>query len=97
MREERTKENTGLRQHCQEKMSLERKLGKPDWKQWIPFFGIYQLEKDLSKNNPTIIDEEYGNKMLIEAMAVHIGSVLAVGAGIIYSLINYIKSNSLAF
>jgi len=45
----------------------------------------------VSKNNPTIIDEEYGNKMLIGAMAVHIGSILAVGAGIIYGLMNYIK------
>lgn len=37
--------------------SLERKLGKPDWKQWLPIYGIYQIIKDSHNNKPTMVDE----------------------------------------
>ena len=68
--------------------SLERKMEKPGWKQWLPFGGIYQVEKDSSDNKLSIFDEEYGNKMLIGAVAVHAGYILIAGAGALYWLHN---------
>ncbi len=42
-------------------MSLELKLEterqeKPDWKQWIPVYGIIQIAQDTKRNKPTIMD-----------------------------------------
>ena len=39
--------------------SLERKLDRPDWKQWLPVYGIYQVKKDIFDNKPTVIDREF--------------------------------------
>ena len=34
--------------------SLEERLDeKPDWKQWIPVYGIYQIKRDLDEGKPT--------------------------------------------
>jgi hypothetical protein len=38
--------------------SLEMELDKPNWKQWLPVYGIYQVNKDLFDDKPTIIDRE---------------------------------------
>ena len=70
--------------------SLERNLEKPDWKQWLPLWGVYQIEKDLSENNPTILDEEYGSKMLVGAIAVHALYAMAATSGVLYWLRNLI-------
>ena len=71
--------------------SLEKRLEKPDWKQWLPFWGIYQIEKDSSNNKPSVLDEEYGNKMFVGAVAVHMGDILIAGAGALYWLHNLIN------
>ncbi len=26
----------------------------PDWKQWMPVYGIYQIQKNVKNNKPTI-------------------------------------------
>jgi len=41
-------------------MTLENKVGqeKPDWKQWLPLWGMYQVNKDAKNGKPTIMDDE---------------------------------------
>ncbi len=34
---------------------------KPDWKQWIPFYGIYKITSDDDKGKPTIWDKFSSN------------------------------------
>lgn len=36
-------------------LSLENEVDKPDWKQWLPVYGIYKTLKDNSNNKPNII------------------------------------------
>jgi len=37
--------------------SLEETLDKPDWKQWLPIYGIYQMKRDLNEGKPIIVSE----------------------------------------
>ncbi len=32
---------------------LEKRLDSPDWKQWIPIYGVFKMEKDLKEGKPT--------------------------------------------
>ena len=36
--------------------TLESKIGKPDWKQWLPVYGLYQVMRDNLKGKPSIND-----------------------------------------
>lgn len=57
--------------------SLEGKL-KPDWKQWIPIYGIYQTEKDFDEGKPVIMNRACSSYQAL--------SSIAVSAGVIYGL-----------
>jgi hypothetical protein len=35
--------------------SLEKKLEKADWKQWLPIYGLYQLHQDSKAGKPLAI------------------------------------------
>ena len=35
--------------------SLERKLERSDWKQWLPVYGLIQTLKDIHNGKPTIL------------------------------------------
>ncbi|MCH7568035.1 MAG: hypothetical protein IIA87_01305 [Nanoarchaeota archaeon] len=73
--------------------SLERKLDKPDWKQWLPVYGVYQGIRDARNGKPNFILEqtEQGVKLTRPAMFVvsatyHAVTTVAVSKGIIYGL-----------
>ena len=34
--------------------SLERELQKPDWRQWIPVYGIHRMKKDDEVGKPIV-------------------------------------------
>ncbi len=34
----------------------ETRTARPNWKQWIPIYGIYQVYRDLRNEKPTVID-----------------------------------------
>ena len=63
--------------------SLEGKL-KPDWKQWWPAYGVYQVCKDHPAGKPTIIDNN--NQLEILSALYQAVSIAAIGFGIRYGL-----------
>jgi len=66
-------------------MNLEQKVGKPDWKQWLPVYGTYQVMKDYNDGRP-ILGEEDSNRdffwnLYQMSTSVLVGGV-AVGAAV---------------
>ncbi len=41
-------------------MNLETEIEKPDWKQWLPLYGLYKVKVDNREDKPTIIDDMIG-------------------------------------
>lgn len=39
---------------------LEGTLKRPNWKQWLPIYGVHQIKKDYFAGRPTVIDKEKG-------------------------------------
>ncbi len=39
-------------------MNSEDKVGKPDWKQWLPVYGTYQTIKDYNAGKPVLGEED---------------------------------------
>lgn len=31
---------------------------KPDWKQWVPYYGLYKIFRDKKLDKPTIADQD---------------------------------------
>jgi len=56
--------------------SLEEKVEKenPDWKEWLPIYGLYQMQKDAKNGKLTIIDD--ANKISGYAWAYHAASIV---------------------
>ena len=50
--------------------SLESKLEKPDWKQWIPIFGLYEVSKANIKGAPAI------NENMIDHPIIYFGGMI---------------------
>ena len=48
-----------------EHKSLEKRLEKPDWKQWLPVYGCVKITYNLYKNMPTILDKDPSKEPLI--------------------------------
>ncbi len=81
-----------------EDMPLESKLSeddsakegqKPDWKQWLPVYGIYKIRKDSEHAKPVIMDSKgsprdilIGTYHLLSGISV----TLATAAGIAYGI-----------
>lgn len=57
--------------------TLEGKVGKPDWKQWLPVYGTFRVIKDKLTNKPTIIDMSKGGTGL--EVARYVGSAVYQG------------------
>ncbi len=62
--------------------SLEMMLEKPNWKQWLPIYGVYQIKKDFFRGKPTIIDKgkglSYNGSALYQAISIvgaYIGAI----------------------
>ncbi|MCK4553071.1 hypothetical protein KAT80_02615 [Candidatus Pacearchaeota archaeon] len=66
--------------------SLERKLESPNWKQWLPVYGIYQVIKDKLGDKPTIIDFERGAGSFYGSAAYQAVSIAVASGGTIYGL-----------
>lgn len=64
--------------------SLEGKLGKSDWKQWLPVYGAYKTIKDYLNDKPSILLD--GKKDPGVFILYQTNSILMVGAGAIYGL-----------
>jgi len=62
--------------------SLEKKLEKPDWKQWLPIYGIYQMKKDVAKGKPIIVSERTDEGVKPAKPLVFFGSLAYQGASI---------------
>jgi hypothetical protein len=37
---------------------LEKKIEEPDWRQWLPIYGLYQLKSDSKAGKPLVIGME---------------------------------------
>lgn len=44
--------------------------GKPDWKQWIPFYGIYKIISDDDKGKQTIWNKFEKNPISLEGAGI---------------------------
>jgi len=64
--------------------SLEQRSNKPDWKQWLPVYGIHQINKDHSKDKPLIIDQNMFS--FSASLAYHAVSTVATISGAVYGL-----------
>ncbi len=64
--------------------SLEKKLEKPDWKQWLPVYGIAQIFKDGAARKPRVIDNEklFWLSTAYQAVAIN-GIAFGVGYGLV--------------
>lgn len=51
--------------------SLETKLDRPDLRQWLPVYGMYQVKQDLVNGKPTVIDAERGAVSFCGSAAYH--------------------------
>lgn len=65
-------------------VSLEDKI---DWKQWLPFYGIYEIFKDFYNGKPTILTSD-NEKVFVGGVIYHAittpASVFFLSNGIIY-------------
>ena len=72
-----------------EQESLEQKVKKPDWKQWLPIYGMYKVEKDFEDHQPTILDGDSAGRIM-GTVFYHSLSLVAVtvttGAGLMYAV-----------
>jgi len=78
--------------------SLESKLDKPDWKQWLPIWGAHQIVKDGMDGRPTIIYNESEGRIkfglgLGSALYQAVSIATAV-VGTIYGLIQIAEKNT---
>lgn len=76
------KDYTGLNCMKSKPESLEMMLEKPNWKQWLPIYGVYQIKKDFFRGKPTIIDKgkglSYNGSALYQAISIvgaYIGAI----------------------
>ena len=53
----------------------------PDWKQWIPVYGIYRVVKDAKEGKPSLAD---GKNYPERVSSFYHGIVISVGLGLIY-------------
>jgi len=66
--------------------SLEKKLDKPDWKQWLPVYGIYQVDKDIKDSRPTLIDIGRGEAIFLVSATYQAVSIAVAIIGTAYWL-----------
>lgn len=73
--------------------SLEKKLDKPDWRQLLPIYGIYQGMKDAMNGKPNFMQERTEHEIRETKPTIFYGniiyqtiSVFAAYVGITYGL-----------
>lgn len=59
--------------------TLDHKLERPDWKQWMPISGVFAARKALSLGKPTVLD--YGRGIARETY--FLGYVLFQGSSLL--------------
>ena len=65
--------------------SLEEKLGRSDWKQWLPVYGVYQANRDFCNGKPSILNQD--NSPHLGILFYQTFSFLAIGSGIAYGIV----------
>lgn len=58
---------------------------KPNWKQWIPIYGIYLVGKDTLEGKPSLVDESPPARLFVSAIY-HAIATSGVIASLGYSL-----------
>jgi len=66
---------------------LERRIGNPDWKQYLPIYGMYQIRRDYSRNRPLITDDSDGI-VLNTCLAFYNGISIIAGLGAVAYVAN---------
>ncbi len=61
------------------------KIERPDWKQWIPVYGVYQVFHDIMRGRPTVADNTYSLTFFL-SMLPQSAAIFSI-AGLIGSLI----------
>jgi len=74
--------------------SLDRELEKPDWKQWIPLFGLREIYRaNFVENVPAINDDSENNPVRYRgAIIYHSITVAGTTAGTIYGLAQLVET-----
>ena len=74
--------------------SLERRLEKPNWKQWIPIYGLYEIMRaQYITNAPAVTDDDLENPLSLTWQ----GSLVLHTAGLIgatYGLVKLVEKLS---
>ena len=81
------------RQEREQKRLEEEKWNTPDWKQWIPIYGVFQLIKDERRNKPSIMDDSIF--IYVFTATYQAASVSLAGCGLLYGayqLMQYLDS-----
>ena len=60
---------------------------KPDWKQWLPVYGVYKAMKDLVDRKPSIVD--FGDKSTYFSSMVYHGAFTFTP--VLYGLVELLK------
>jgi hypothetical protein len=68
------------------KISLLEETDKPDWKQWLPVYGIYKMIADGFKRKPTIIDNRRGEAVFLGSAIYQATSLIALNFGASFGL-----------
>ena len=68
-----------------ENKERDNKREKPDWKQWIPYYGIYKANRDFKDGKPSIIETSYAGSLLYHSVAV--GGSIGAGLAIIEKIL----------
>jgi len=55
----------------------------PDWKQWLPLYGVYKATKDNLKFKPNIFDNESSNSL---AIIYHGAIIVSLIVGGVYTI-----------
>ncbi|MCD4666202.1 hypothetical protein K8R47_00120 [archaeon] len=66
---------------------LEKKLKKPDWKQWVPVYGIYQIFKDKVNNKPSLADDFADKELRLFCSVLYQSTSVVAFTGGIYKFI----------
>jgi len=67
-----------------EPKSLETRLERPDWKQWLPIYGVYRVLKDAKDNKPNILNPDGAPIIFYGASAYQAISIVGLINGITY-------------
>ena len=69
----------------------ERELERPDWKQWTPIYGIYEIRRANATNRPAINDEESSPITYYGGFVYHGVAASALGLAVLHGLAQLVE------